>query len=93
MKKIYDKILDFKWDNTHYYIYCEKNILMISIIDGTVDINISNSENKHIAFHYLEKNDIILIKYNNIINNFIIPEQIIIEPKYTFYDSSEEENI
>jgi hypothetical protein len=93
MKEYYDKILKIDWDEDYYFIYCEKNNIMIKIINGIVDIEVKNSENKYIGFHNLNINDIIKIKYNNIINNFIIPEIIIIEPKYTFLnDSSDEEN-
>jgi hypothetical protein len=92
MNNIFDKIKDIKWDKNHYYIYCNKNNLKLKIIDGVVDIEVRNSENKYIGFHLLEKNDIIKIKYNNLDNDFIYPKIILINTKYTFYnDYSDEE--
>ena len=71
MNEIYDKIKDLKWDENNYYIYCKNNNLKINIIDGTLDIEVKNSENKYISFNLLEKNDIIKIKYKISDNDFI----------------------
>lgn len=91
MKEIYDKIKDFKWDKNNYFIICEKNNLKVNIIDGSLDIEVRNSENKYIGFHLLEKNDIIKIKYEDSDNNFLYPKIIFQNIKYNFIDDSSEE--
>ena len=92
MNEIYDKILKIELTESDLYIKCIKNNLKIKVIDGSVDIEIFNSENKYIGFFNLELNDIIKIKYNKIENNYIIPEIIYINTKYDFNsDTSDDE--
>tara|TARA_Y100000589_G_scaffold314042_1_gene336085 strand:+ start:768 stop:1052 length:285 start_codon:yes stop_codon:yes gene_type:complete len=91
MIEIYDKIKDFKWDENNYFILCEKNNLKVNIIDGSLDIEVRNSENKYIGFHLLEKNDIIKIKYEYSDNEFLYPKIIFQNIKYNFIDDSSEE--
>lgn len=91
MKEIYDKIKEFNWDKNNYFIICEKNTLKVNIIDGSVDIEVRNSENKYIGFHLLEKNDIIKIKYENSDNKYLFPKIIYQNIKYSFIDDSSEE--
>lgn len=92
MKEIYDKIIDFKWDKNNYFILCEKTKLKVNIIDGSLDIEVKNSENKYIGFHLLEKNDIIKIKYENSDSNFLYPKIIFQNIKYNFIDDSSDED-
>lgn len=91
MKELYDKILDFKWDNNYYFILCKKNNLKVNIINGSLDIEVKNSENKYIGFNLLEKNDIIKIKYEFSDEKFIYPKIIFQNIKYNFIDDSSEE--
>ena len=91
MLEIYDKIKDIKWDDKNYYIYCNKNNLKINIIDGSVDIEVKDLENKYIGFYVLEKNDIIKIKYSKNDINYIYPDIITLNTKYNFYDTSDDE--
>ena len=91
MKEIYDKINEFNWDENNYFIICEKNTLKVNIIDGSVDIEVRNSENKYIGFHLLEKNDIIKIKYENFDDKYLFPKIIYQNIKYSFIDDSSEE--
>ena len=93
MLEIYDKIKDFKWDETNYFIICEKNNLKVNINDGSLDIEVRNSENKYIGFHLLEKNDIIKIKYENYDDKYIYPILILQNTKYSFYNDSSDEDI
>lgn len=91
MKEMYDKIKEFNWDENNYFIICEKNTLKVNIIDGSVDIEVRNSENKYIGFHLLEKNDIIKIKYENFDDKYLFPKIIYQNIKYSFIDDSSEE--
>ena len=93
MKEIYDKIEDIKWDEKYYFIICKNNNLKINIIDGSLDIEVKNSENKYISFNLLEKNDIIKIKYKNFDNNFIYPITIFQNVKYIFTNDSSDDEI
>ena len=92
MKEIYDKIKDFKWNNDNYFILCEKTKLKVNIINGSLDIEVRNSENKYIGFHLLEKNDIIKIKYEDSDNIFLYPKIIFQSIKYNFIDDSSDED-
>lgn len=91
MLETYDKIKEFDWDENNYFIICEKNTLKVNIIDGSLDIEVRNSENKYIGFHLLEKNDIIKIKYENSDNKYLFPKIIYQNIKYSFIDDSSEE--
>ena len=91
MQETYDKIKEFDWDENNYFIICEKNTLKVNIIDGSLDIEVRNSENKYIGFHLLEKNDIIKIKYENSDNKYLFPKIIYQNIKYSFIDDSSEE--
>jgi len=93
MGELYDKIKDIKWDNKNYFIICEKNNLKLNIINGSVDIEVRNSENKYIGFHLLDINDIIKIKYKNKDEKYIYPEIIFQNIKYTFYNDLSDEEI
>jgi len=91
MKEIYDKIKEFKWDENNYFIICDKNNLKVNITDGSLDIDVRNSENKYIGFHLLAKNDIIKIKYENLDNKYLYPKIIFQNIKYNFIDDSSDE--
>lgn len=92
MKEIYDKIIEFKWNDKEYFIICEKNNLKVNIINGSLDIDVRNSENKYIGFHLLEKNDIIKIKYEKLDKDYIYPKIIFQNIKYSFIDDSSDED-
>lgn len=92
MREIYDKIVDFKWNDKEYFIICEKNNLKVNIINGSLDIDVRNSENKYIGFHLLEKNDIIKIKYEKLDKDYIYPKIIFQDIKYSFIDDSSDED-
>ena len=92
MNEIYDKINSIEINDKCLLLKCKKNNLKINIIDGSVDIEIYNSENKYIGFFNLETNDIIKIKYDKIENNYIIPKIIYVNTKYSFIsDASDDE--
>jgi len=91
MKEIYDKIKEFNWNKDNYFIICDKNTLKVNIIDGSLDIDVRNSENKYIGFHLLEKNEIIKIKYEDCNNNYLFPKIIYQNIKYNFIDDSSDE--
>jgi hypothetical protein len=84
-----DIILDFKNLNNNFYIICKENKLKFNIIDGTIDINIYNCNEKKISISSLNKNDNILIYYKN--NIF---KKIVVNTIYEFNsDSSDSETL
>ena len=92
MNEIYDKINSIEINDKYLLLKCKKNNLKINIINGCVDIEIFNSENKYIGFFNLETNDIIKIKYDKFENNYLIPKIIYVNTKYNFIsDASDDE--
>ena len=71
MKIIKEKIKEIKWDSSNFYIFCNKTILKIDIIDGRVNIIIKNNNNELVGISYLEEDDIIKILYDKKDKNYI----------------------
>lgn len=88
--KITDIIENISWDNNYFYINCENNKVKISIIDGEINIPIYNNINKVIYINELNVNDNITVIYKNK-DEYIYPLKIILNDKYDFHSSSEEE--
>ena len=92
MNEIYDKINSIELNEKYLLLKCKKNNLKINILNGSVDIEIFNSENKYIGFFNLETNDIIKINYEKFENNYLIPKKIYVNTKYDFItDLSDDE--
>ena len=89
MKILQTKINKINWDKDFFYIICDdKLIIKIKIIDGTIETNIKNKEGELVSFTMLEKNDIIKVFYKKEKDNYIYPEYILTNTKYTFDSDS-----
>ena len=93
MKKILETITDFIIEKDLMIIKCKKYNLVLKILDGSVQINISDELKESIGINEIHKNDNIIIFYRDINNLNIKPIKIIKLFNYKFNDESSDSEI
>ena len=93
MKKILETINEFIIEKDIMIIKCKKYNLVLKILDGTVQINVSNELKEIIGINDININDNIIIFYRDINDINIKPIKIIKLFNYKFNDDSSEEDI
>ena len=88
MKIILDNIYKISYENDLFYIECNDISIRSYIIDGTVKLNVYDSDNNKIGINGLQINDSIKIYYKEKKHNIIFPIKIIKLNNYTFNDMS-----
>lgn len=91
MVKISDTVTEIKWDDNNFYIFCDENKLKCDVVNGEVNVNIYDKNNNNIYINKLNIGDLIIIEYNKLSENYIIPIEITINDKYEFYDTSDDD--
>jgi hypothetical protein len=93
MKKILDTIINFNIEKNKMIIKCKKINLVLSILNGTVQINIENELKDKIGINEININDNIIIFYSDLNYVNIKPIKIIKLFNYKFNDDSSENDI
>jgi hypothetical protein len=93
MKKILETITNFIIEKDLMIIKCKKYNLVLKILDGSVQINISDELKESIGINEIYKNDNIIIFYRDINNLNIKPIKIIKLFNYKFNDESSDSEI
>jgi hypothetical protein len=93
MKKILDTIINFNIEKNKMIIKCKKINLILSILNGTVQINIENELKDKIGINEININDNIIIFYSDLNYVNIKPIKIIKLFNYKFNDDSSENDI
>ena len=92
MKKILETINNFTIEKDLMIIKCKKYNLVLKILNGTVQINISNELKEVIGINDININDNIIVFYRDIIDINIKPIKIIKLFNYKFNDDSSDED-
>ena len=92
MKKILEIINGFVIEKDIMIIKCKKYNIVLNILNGTVQINISNELKETIGINDININDNIIIFYRDINDINIKPIKIIKLFNYKFNDDSSEED-
>ena len=93
MKKILETINEFIIEKDIMIIKCKKYNLVLKILDGTVQINVSNELKEIIGINDININDNIIIFYRDINDINIKPIKIIKLFNYKFNDESSDSEI
>ena len=93
MKKILETINKFEINNDEMIIVCKKYNLVLSIKNGSVQVNISNELKETIGINEININDNIIIFYRDLNNVNIKPIKIIKLFNYKFNDESSDNDI
>ena len=93
MKKILETINEFVVEKDIIIIKCKKYNLVLKILDGTVQINLSNELKEIIGINDININDNIMIFYRDINDINIKPIKIIKLFNYKFNDESSDNDI
>ncbi len=93
MKKILETINKFEINNDKMIIICKKYNLVLSIKNGSVQVNISNELKETIGINEININDNIIIFYRDLNNVNIKPIKIIKLFNYKFNDESSDNDI
>ncbi len=93
MKKILETIKDFVIEQNNIIIKCKKYNIVLEILNGTVQINISNEIKERIGINDININDNIIIFYRDIKNSNIKPIKIIKFFNYKFNDETSDSEI
>jgi hypothetical protein len=93
MKKILETIKEFVIEQNNIIIKCKKYNIVLEILNGTVQINISNEIKERIGINDININDNIIIFYRDIKNSNIKPIKIIKFFNYKFNDETSDSEI
>ncbi len=86
-----DCINSFIIDDNLFKIICNKYILVLSIINGSINIPIINENDEDIGLSELNENDNIVFLFREINKNIIKPIKIIKHFNYELLMSSDED--
>jgi hypothetical protein len=93
MKKTLETIINFNIEKNIMIIKCKKYNLILPIINGTVQVYISNELKEKIGINEININDNIIIFYRDLNHINIKPIKIIKLFNYKFNDESSENDI
>jgi hypothetical protein len=97
MKKILDTINNFIIEEFNLIIQCDKNTLILPIINGSIKANLLNELKEKIGLNEININDQIIIYYKEIENqkekNYIKPIKIIKLLNYEFNNDTSDSDI
>ncbi len=93
MYKDRDIINKFRINDNMLYIECNKCILIISVVNGSIDIDITSDNGERIGLSELSEEDDIVFLYREYKDNYIKPLKIIKNTKYELIISSDEEDL
>jgi hypothetical protein len=93
MKKILETINKFEITNDKMIIVCKKYNLVLSIKNGSVQVNISNELKETIGLNEININDNIIVFYRDLNNVNIKPIKIIKQFNYKFNDESSDNDM
>ena len=93
MKKTLETIINFNIEKNIMIIKCKKYNLILPIINGTVQVYISNELKEKIGINEININDNIIIFYRDLNNVNIKPIKIIKLFNYKFNDESSDNDI